>query len=105
MIAHVALPTATIDITHHTTLDIGIGTGDEIIVEIILIDIIYIIHGTDCSCRIDILADNTAQQFNIGSAIHIAAIGKCVGTQSATVCIADHLGAFHDTHIRIVCLP
>ena len=44
MVAYATPPTTAIDVTGSTALNIGIGAGNEIVVEIILCDLILIIY-------------------------------------------------------------
>ena len=61
MVAYATFPAATIDVTGRTAFDIGIGTGNEIIIEIILVNLVFVVYRTYCSCGIEVLGHRTAQ--------------------------------------------
>ena len=52
VIAYATLPTTAIDVTSRSTLDIGICTGNEIVVEVILFHLVFVVHRTHSTCCI-----------------------------------------------------
>ena len=98
VLAHVALPAATIDVTAHTALDIDVGTGHE--AGTVLVGIVTrthgILHGATGAGGIDVLLHRTAQQGDVGGARHhgvstkAAAVGVVVDRSSL---VNDDVGA------------
>ena len=72
MLAHAAFPAASIDVTGNTTLDIGIGTGNKVMIEVVLLNTILILHSSAGTGCIEVFFHRAAQQVNIGRAIHVA---------------------------------
>ena len=85
MITYATFPTAAIDVTGRTTLNIGIGRSNEIIVEIILGYFVFVVHRTYSTCCIEVLGYLTTKQGDIGGAVYITGIRSICITQTATV--------------------
>ena len=85
MIAYTTLPATTIDVTCCTTFDIGIGRSDEIIIEIILRNIVFIVHRTYGTGGIEVLRYLTTQQGDVGCSVHIASICSICITEATTI--------------------
>ena len=100
MIAYTTLPAATIDVTRRTTFDIGIGTGDKVTFHAIVV-----IDRTRRTGRIEVLLDQTSQQFDIGRSTHIATEGDIRIAQTAAISIVTNLSTCLDSYVRIIALP
>ena len=101
VVTDTSFPAATIDVTTGTTLNISIGTGNEVVVEIVFEYLILIIHRTSGSGSIDILIHLSAKQADEGGTMDITRIGGVSITLSATVCI----GSTQRTIIHIAADP
>ena len=85
MIAYTTLPATTIDVTCCTTFDIGISRSDEIIIEIILRNIVFIVYRTHGTCSIKVFRHLTTKQGDVGCSVHIAGIGSICITEATTI--------------------
>ena len=104
MITHAASPATTIDITHHTTLDIGVGSGGETsrITVTLRTDTKEIVYTTGSSRSIDILVDRATEQGDISRAIHITAQRNRGTAVATTIGIVHHSGALLDYHVGVI---
>ena len=98
MITDITLPSATIDVTNHTTLDVGIGTGFKVLGTKDVID------TTGSTSSIEVFLDFSTQQGNIRGAIGITTHRYGIYTQSTTVGIAFDNGTFVDDDMGIIFL-
>ena len=95
MIADITFPSATIDVTGRTTLDVGISTGGKVLGTKDVID------TTGSTGSIEVFLDNSTQQGNIRGAIGITTHRYGIYTQSTTVGIAFDDGPFVDDDVGI----
>jgi len=116
VITYTALPSATIDITARTALDISIGCGHKgswsirgIIISTSLISVVHRANGSGC---INVLDNLTAKQSDEGGTINITstldtifAKTTSIGIGSTTftiIHVATNLGACIDAYIGII---
>ena len=85
VIAYATSPTATIDVTCRTTLDIGIGRSNEWLVEVISSNVVFIVYRTYGSCGIEVFCYSSSKQGDVGCSVHVAGIGSVGITQTATI--------------------
>ena len=83
VIAYTTLPSATIDVTCSSALDIGISSSNEIVVEVIFYYIVLVIDRADCTCGIDIFGHRAAKQTDIGGTVYVASI-RCIRIPQTT---------------------
>ena len=99
MITHATTPAATIDVTYHAALDIGVGTGLKVV---FVSHVKEIIHTAGRTCCIDILLDRTTKQGNVRRTIDIAAQSIRSTTIATTISIVHHGGTLIDDDIGVV---
>ena len=92
-VAHVTLPSAAIDVTALAALDVGGGTGSEVL------GCLHVVNGTAGAGGIDILVDGATEQVDIGGATDGG-----IGTQTAAVSVVAHGGSPVDMDVGVVLL-
>ena len=100
VVAHIAAPSAAIDITHRAATDVGIGGGHEIVrIGLGHVGQEEVVHGATLAGSIDISSHMAAQQLDVrGAAYH------GIGTKPATVAVAAHIAALVDIDIGVILL-
>ena len=93
VIAHMAFPSTTIDITHGTALDIGIAAGNKVL------GTHHILDGTTLTGGIYILRHRTTEYADIGRTRDDG-----LGTLTTTVSITGDSGALVDKDVGVVCI-
>ena len=101
VITHTASPAATEDVTRHTALDVGIGTG---LIIVLVCYVKEIVDTTGRTSRIDIFIDRTAKQSDIGRTIDIATQSIRCTTIATAIGIAPYSGTLFDNDVGIVSL-
>ena len=114
MIAHASPPTAAIDVTGLTALNIGMGAGNERVAKVVSGHVVFIVDRSNRTCGIEVLCHRTAQQGDVGGAMYVARIGRICITQTAAVgvCsaktaivhIATDISTFVNQHVGVVFL-
>ena len=97
-VAHVALPTAAIDVAHLAAGNIGVGAGGEVGPE-------SVIDSTDGASGVDVFRHIAAEQGNIGGTIDIATARRGViaaVTQTAAVGVVVHGSALVDDDVGVI---
>ena len=112
VITHTAFPSTTIHVTGRTALDIGIGTGNERIVEVVSSHVVLVVHRTYSTRSIEVLGNLTTQQGDVGGSVHVTGIRSICVTQTATVGVstataaivhvAADISTLIDTYIRVI---
>ena len=90
MIANASFPTAPIDVTYHTTLNISVGLSLEVL------GLILIQHSTTRTGSIEVLGDTTTMQTDIGFSTDGG-----IGTKSTTIAVVTHPGTLFDINVGI----
>ena len=96
MEAHAALPAAAVDVARRAALDVGVGTGHEVLAAV---DVSNVTGG---SGSVDVAVDSAAEQGDVGGSGHVATIGDAVVAESAAVGIARHGGSLLNDDVGIV---
>ena len=105
MLADMAFPTTAIDVTHRTTLDIGIGTGCEacgIVGSIVCTDTEEVINCTRSTCSINVGTYFSTEQSNVGGAVDVTTKVCFRVSQSTTIGISHNLCTFIYEYIGVV---
>ena len=89
VIAYTTLPSAAIDVTGRTALNIGMGSGNEGIVKVVGSYIVSVVHGTHRTGSIEILGHLTAKESDKGGSMNITRIGRIGVTKTATVGVSS----------------
>ena len=98
VVADITLPTATIDVTHRTACNEGIGTGGVVFCTENIID------GSRRTCCINILVHGTTKQGDICRTIDITASneGIVIMAKTATVGVVTDVGSLLDNNVGVV---
>ena len=114
VIAYTSSPTAAIDVTCRTALDIGICRSDEWLAEVVSRNVVFVVHRTYRSCSIEVLCYSTSKQSDVGSSVNVASILGVGVTQTTTVGVSTvtaavihisaDVSAFFDDDVGVVFL-
>ena len=96
MIANIALPTAPVDVTTAATHDVGCGAGFEVL------RVKSVVDAAQCAGSIDVLADGTAEQGDIGATVDIAAPCLSILAKATAIGIVHHFSALADDDVGVV---
>ena len=88
-----AFPSATIDVTYRTTLDISCGTGSK------GLGTTLVLHSTAGTTGIHVFFDSTTEQVDISGAAHYS-----IGTQATAVGIASYSSTLIDVDVGVIFL-
>ena len=99
MVSHCTCPSATIDVTTGTALDIGIGRCGEVSAK----EVIDCSHSTG---SIEVLIDLSTEQGDVGGTIDVTTTDKLVVclTKSATISIVTYISTFVDDDVGVISL-
>ena len=99
VVAYSTCPSAAIDVTCRTALDIGVGRSDEVPSNLLSVH-----DSSGGTGSIEVLGNMTAEEVDIGGAIDVAAGGRVVITQTTPVAVTGNSGTFLDADVGIVFL-
>ena len=93
VIAYRAFPSAAIDVTHRSALDIDVGRSDEALYSLPVLD------SSAGACTVEVLDDCAAEEVDIRRAAD-----DCIGTESGTIAVAGNCSALLDADVGVVFL-
>ena len=93
VIAYRTFPSAAIDVTHRSALDIDVGRSDEVLYSLPVLD------SSAGACAVEVLDDCAAEEVDIRRAAD-----NCIGTESGTIAVAANCGTLLDADVGVVFL-
>ena len=99
VMTHASLPSAAIDVTRRTALNIGSGTGDKV-----TLNTQTVLHGTGSTGSIEVFHHLTAQEVDIGRTIYITAMLNVAMSQTTAIAVATYGSTIIDMDVGVVIL-